>query len=69
MKESKEQAKKLIDDAGEEIQRKKDAAFEELKEQVADLAVNAAEKIMKESIDTEKNKKLVEKYLSEVSKN
>jgi F-type H+-transporting ATPase subunit b len=69
IKESKEQAKKLIDDAGEEIRRKKDAAFEELKEQIAELAVNAAEKIIKETLDEEKNKKLVEKYLNEVSKN
>lgn len=69
MKESKEQAKKIIDDAGEEIQRRKDAAFDELKEQVAEIAIDAAEKIMKENLDAEKNKQIVNRYLSETMKN
>ena len=53
----------------EEAVRKKDAAFEELKEQIAELAVNAAERIMKENIDANKNKELVNKYLGEITKN
>jgi F-type H+-transporting ATPase subunit b len=69
LKESKEQARKIIDDAAEEIERKKTAAFEELKNQIAEISVNAAEKIMKENIDAEKNKQIVKKYLSEISKN
>ncbi len=69
LKESKEQAKKIIDDAGAEIERQKEAAFDELKTQVAEIAVQAAEKIMKENLDKDKNKKIVEKYLGEISKN
>lgn len=69
MKESKEQAQRLIEDASAEIERRKDAAFDELKNQIADISVRAAEKIMKESLDKEKNKKIVNKYLSEISKN
>jgi F-type H+-transporting ATPase subunit b len=69
MKESKEQAKKIVNDAGEEIQQQKDAAFEELKEQIAEIAVDAAEKIMKENLDAEKNKQIVNRYLSEEMKN
>jgi len=69
MKESKEQAQRLIEDASTEIERRKDAAFDELKNQIADISVRAAEKIMKESLDKEKNKKIVNKYLSEISKN
>jgi F-type H+-transporting ATPase subunit b len=69
MKESKDQAQKIIEDASAEIERKKNAAFEELKNQIAEISVNAAEKIMKENIDTNKNKQIVNKYLSEINKN
>jgi len=69
LKDSKEQAQKIIEDASAEIERKKNAAFEELKNQIAEISVNAAEKIMKENIDANKNKQIVNKYLSEINKN
>ena len=69
LKESKDQQQKIIEDASAEIERKKNAAFEELKNQIADISIIAAEKIMKENIDADKNKKIVEKYLTEISKN
>ena len=52
-----------------EIERKKDAAFNELKNQVAEIAVNAAEKILKENLDKDTNKKIVDKYISDITKN
>jgi F-type H+-transporting ATPase subunit b len=67
--ESKVQAKKMIEDASNEIQRKNAEAFNKLKEQVADIAVSAAEKILRENLDKEKQMKLVNKYLDELSKN
>ena len=67
--DSKEQAKKILDDATAEIDRKKDAAFDELKTQIAEIAVNAAEKILKTNLDAEKNKKLADSYISEITKN
>ena len=69
LKESKDQQQKIIEDASAEIERKKNAAFEELKNQIADISIIADEKIMKENIDADKNKKIVEKYLTEISKN
>ncbi|MCH8982076.1 F0F1 ATP synthase subunit B [candidate division KSB1 bacterium] len=69
LKESKDQQQKIIEDASAEIERKKNAAFEELKNQIAEISIIAAEKIMKENIDADKNKKIVEKYLTEISKN
>ena len=69
LKDSKEQAKKLITEAAAEIDRKKNAAFDELKNQVAEISVKAAEKILKENLDVEKNKILVDKYISDISKN
>jgi F-type H+-transporting ATPase subunit b len=69
LKDSKEQAQKIIEDATAEIDRKKEAAFDELKNQIAEISVSAAEKIMKQNLDADKNKQIVDKYLSEISKN
>lgn len=69
LEESKTQAKKLIDDASLEIQRKNAEAFNKLKEQVAGIAVDAAEKILRENLDREKQIKLVGKYMDDISKN
>lgn len=69
IKESREQARKLIEDATSEIERQKEAAFEELKNQIAEIAVNAAEKILKENLDKETQKKLVDRYIGEIGKN
>lgn len=67
--ESKTQAKKLIADAANEIERKNIEAFNKLKEQVADIAIQSAEKILRENLDKEKQIKLVNKYLDDLSKN
>ena len=67
--ESKEQAKKIVEDASSEIQRRKDAAFKELKDQIAEISVKAAEKIIRESLDAQKGKQVVDKYLNEIVKN
>lgn len=69
IRESKEQAKKIVDDAAEEIERKKEAAFNDLKNQVAEIAINAAEKILKENLNKDTNKKIVDKYINDISRN
>ena len=67
--ESRQQAKKMIDDATAEIERKREASFNELKAQVSAIAVDAAEKILKENLDQEKNRKIVDNYINEITKN
>jgi len=69
VQESKIQAKKLIEEAAAEIERKKDAAFDELKSQVVEIAINAAEKILRENLDKETQTKIVNKYIGEITKN
>ncbi len=69
VQEGKEQAKKIIDEAAAEIDRKKEAAFNELKSQIAEIAVNAAEKILRDNLDKEAQKKIVNKYIGEITKN
>ncbi len=69
LKESKEQAQKIIDDASSQIEQKKEAAFEELKTKVAELAIQASEKILKENLDKDSNRKLVDRYIEDITKN
>jgi F-type H+-transporting ATPase subunit b len=69
LQESKQQAQKIVADASEEIERKKEAAFNDLKNQIAEIAVQAAEKILKENVNKEVNKKIVNDYISEITKN
>jgi len=69
LNDTKGQAKKLLEDASAEIDRKKDAAFNELKNQVAEIAINAAEKILRENLNQDNQKKIVDRYIGEVTKN
>jgi F-type H+-transporting ATPase subunit b len=69
LKETKDQAKKLLEDASAEIESKKEAAFNELKNQVAEIAINAAEKILKENLNQDNQKKIVDRYIGEITKN
>ncbi len=69
LEESKVEAKKMIENAKDEIQRKNQEAFSLLKNQIADIAVQAAEKIIRENLDKEKQEKLVNKYIDEITKN
>lgn len=58
-----EEAQKMLEAAKQEIENKKQEALGELKEIVADLSIQAAEKILQETLDKEKHKKLVEKLI------
>ncbi len=66
---SKAEAKRLIDEAKQEIERKQQEAFNLLKAKVAEIAVDAAEKILKANLDKEKNTQLVNRYIDELSNN
>ena len=65
---NKAEAKKLIQDASAEIERKNQEAFNNLKTQIAEIAVGAAEKIIREKLDEQTNAKLVEKYIEDIAK-
>jgi F-type H+-transporting ATPase subunit b len=69
LQEGKEQSKKIIEDAAAEIDRRKDAAFNELKNQIADIAIQAAEKLLNEKLDPQTHKKITDKYINELTKN
>lgn len=69
IRDSKDQARKIVEDATSEIERKKEEAFNELKIKVAEIAVQAAEKIISKNLDKDSNKKLVDKYIDDIMRN
>ena len=84
MRESKSLAEKLKEDivtkakvqaqqelklAAEEIQRNVDAAKLQLRVEVADLAIKATEKILEETLDEKKQKKLIDSVMNQLPKN
>jgi F-type H+-transporting ATPase subunit b len=66
---AREGAKALMEQAKEDIQREKETALLQLKNEVADLAVNVAEKIIDETLDEARRKKLVDSTLQSLPKN
>ncbi len=64
-----ESAKKMLDQAKDEISREKDAAMTALRSEVAELSISVAEKILDESLDGAKQKKMVDKVLQQLQKN
>jgi len=65
--EAKAQANKLVEQAKTTIQNEKLAAIADIKNQVADLSINIAEKVVKDELSNkDKQLKLVEQLLGEV---
>ncbi len=55
--------------ASEEIQRNVEAAKHQLRSEVADLAIKAAEKILDETLDAQRQKKMIDSFLNQMPKN
>jgi F-type H+-transporting ATPase subunit b len=64
-----ESAKKMLDQAKDEITREKESAMAQLRSEVAELSISVAEKILDESLDSAKQKKMVDKVLQQLQKN
>ena len=62
---ARQEAKSLIDKARGEIQRERDKSMEELRAEFADIAILAAEKVINETLDKKKHKKIIEEVLKE----
>ena len=59
-------ADQVVSKAREQMQREKDQAIAELRAQVADIAVEAASRIVKSSLTDEAQRKLVDDYIQEL---
>lgn len=66
---SKEEADQIIEKAREAITQEKQLAFKELHDEVARLAIDAASKIIEAELDEDKNRKLVNDFISDIKKN
>jgi len=62
---AREQAEGLIARARAEIQQEREKAVQDLRAQVADLAVLAASRIIGESLDAKKHRELIERAIEE----
>ncbi len=49
------------------IQRERDAAIEELRKEFAGLAISAAEKVVQDSLDSDKHNQIIESVLNEAN--
>jgi F-type H+-transporting ATPase subunit b len=62
---AREQAEAMIAKARAEIHQEREKAVQDLREQVADLAVMAAGRIIGESLDAKKHRELIERTIEE----
>ncbi|MAL16106.1 MAG: ATP synthase F0 subunit B [Balneola sp.] len=69
IKKAKEEAEQLVEQARTSIDQEKKQALVELRQEVAKLAVQSASIIIDAELDSEKNNKLVDKFLSDLPKN
>lgn len=61
------QIREMQDAARAEIEREKQGALDELRTEVAELAIKAAEKLLDENLDAEKNRKLVNEFIQHLN--
>ncbi len=65
--QAKQDAESIVAKARVEIQREQDEAIGELKRHFADLAILAAEKVISETLDKKKHRKLIDEVLEQAS--
>lgn len=68
IEKAKQDAEKILTNARETIEQEKEKALVELRNEVADLAVKAAGIILQSELDQAKNKKLVDSFINDLSK-
>ncbi len=63
--QAREEGEKLLERARGEIQLERDAAIASIRSEFADLTITAAERVIKEELDANKHRKLIEEVLAE----
>ena len=63
--QARAEAEQLLERARGEIQLERDSAIAQLRQEVADLVVNASEKVIKRSLDRDAHRQLIEEALAE----
>lgn len=65
LRQSQEEADQIVSAAGKTIENERRRVLQQAQTQIADLAIEAASKIIGENVDDEKNRRLVDEFLSE----
>jgi F-type H+-transporting ATPase subunit b len=60
---AQEEGRRILEQARHEIERSKQQALNELRGEVASLAVGGAERILRDTLDGDRQKRLVDEYL------
>jgi F-type H+-transporting ATPase subunit b len=68
IEKAKQDAAKILEDARQTIEQEKKRALTELRNEVAELAVKSASLIIQSELDKDKNKKLVDSFINDLSK-
>lgn len=66
---AKKDAARILEDAKTAIEQEKKRALAELRSEVADLAIKASGIIIQSELDSKKNRKLVDTFINDLSKN
>jgi F-type H+-transporting ATPase subunit b len=61
------ETRRMLEQANAEIERSKQQALTELRAEVATLAVEGAERILRESLDGDRHRRIVDQYLSQTT--
>lgn len=69
VEKTRQQIRQMQASAEAEIEREKQQALAELRAEVADLAILAAERILHETLDAPRQRKLVDDFISDLPKN
>ena len=69
VEKTKAQIRQMQETAQTEISRERDAALETLRNEVADLAIQAAERVLGASVDDSRQRKLVNDFLNDLPSN
>lgn len=69
VEQANQQARRMVDQARQEIERDKEAAISELRGEVATIALQAAGKILDESLDEKRHRKIIDSSLQQLPKN
>ena len=64
IRKSQEEAEEIVNAAGKTIENERRIVLQQAQAQIADLAIEAASKIVGANLDDEKNRKLVDEFLS-----
>ncbi len=69
MNKTNEDTTRMINQAKGEIEREKIAALNSLKDEIANLAVQAAGKIIDENLDAQKQRKIIDGFINKIPQN